>query len=185
MTPKQLKQFTGFTGELFVAYRLSAMGYHVALTRGGVPYVDILVGSSDGHNAVTFQVKTRNQAFSRATKSKKEPACWFWPIGAKAKEYRGKSAFYAFVDLNIGMGDPRSPMPTPDVFIVPADVVASSMCEAFPKNAKDERTTWCSIYEKRPKPPMYFFHIEADENRNEKKKKWQEAWELIESDISK
>ena len=28
---------------------------------------------------------------------------------------------------------------------------------------------------------MYFFHIEADENRNEKKKKWQEVWELIEA----
>ena len=59
------------------------------------------------------------------------------------------------------------PMPMPDVFIVPADFVAKNMSEAFPKNARDGRTTWCSIYGKPPKPPMYFFHIEADENHKE------------------
>jgi hypothetical protein len=27
---------------------------------------------------------------------------------------------------------------------------------------------------------MYFFHIEASENRKEKEEKWREAWNLIE-----
>jgi hypothetical protein len=129
-----------------------------------------MVGTADGRKAVTIQVKTKNQAFSRATK--KEPACWYWQFGAKAKELRGKSAFYAFVNLNGGAGESM-----PEVFIVPADVVAESMSEAFPKNAKDERTTWCSVY---GEPPMYFFHIEASENRKEKEEKCREAWHLIE-----
>ena len=151
------------------------MGYLVALTRSGAPSVDLMVGTADGRNAVAIQVKTNNQAFSPAGKKKKEPACWYWPIGAKAKELRGESAFYAFVDLNGGTGEPM-----PDVFIVPADIVAKNMDEAFPKNAKDGRTTWVSVWEKPGKPPMYFFHIEASENRKEKEEKWQEAWHLIE-----
>jgi hypothetical protein len=163
---------TGCAGEHFVAYRLSAMGYLVALPRAGVPSVDLMVGTTDARNAVTIQVKTKNGAFSRATK--KELACWYWQIGAKARESRGKSAFYAFVDLKSGEPSPS----IPDVFIVPADFVAEMMSNPCPKGVKtDERTTWVGSW---GKPPMYFFYIEADENRKEKEEKWWEAWDLIE-----
>jgi hypothetical protein len=175
--PKISGALTGCAGEHFIAYRLSAMGYHVALTRGGVPFVDVLVGTADGRNAVAVQVKTKNEAFSPATK--KDPtSCWYWQI--KPNEFRGKSAFYAFVDLKGGTGEVQSPMPMPDVFIVPADIVAAKINEALEGSTKNERTKcWVSAYGKPPK--MFFFEIEAGQDRSEKnwKGQWSEAWYLI------
>ena len=42
-------------GEHFVAYRLSAMGYPVALTRAGSPTVDLMVGDLAGNAAISLQ----------------------------------------------------------------------------------------------------------------------------------
>ena len=156
------------------------MGYHVALLRGGVPNVDVLVGSSDGRNSVTIQVKTLNEASSRAGKKdpKKHPACWCWPIGAKAKELRGKTFFYAFVNLNgAATEEPPPAMSMPDVFIVPADDVAKLMTDALPKGSYGSgRTTWVGEW----KGPMYFFYIESNQDGTEKgEQKWREAWHLI------
>jgi hypothetical protein len=61
--PKIPTALTGCAGEHFVAYRLSAMGYVAALPRGGSPSVDLMVGTVDGRNTVTVQVKTKSQAF--------------------------------------------------------------------------------------------------------------------------
>src|SRR3990172_9316203 len=87
---------TGCAGEHFVAYRLSAMGYLVALTRGGAPSVDLMVGTPDGKKTVTIQVKTANKAFLKYKKRAKDN-CWYWRVNPKAKDLAGKSVFYAFV----------------------------------------------------------------------------------------
>src|SRR5207249_4589445 len=112
--------------------------------------------------------------------TRRDPSYWYWEIGAKERELRGESVFYAFVDLKLGKGEPPTPMPTPDVFVVPADVVATMRNDAFPKLTKDERTTWVGVWGEPPKQQRYFFHIEADENRKEKEKKYWESWHLIE-----
>lgn len=44
-------------GEHFGASRLSAMGYPVALTRGGSPTVDLMVGDVAGNAAISLQRK--------------------------------------------------------------------------------------------------------------------------------
>jgi len=169
---------TGCAGEHFVAYRLSAMGYLVALTRGGSPTVDLMVGTPDGKKMVTIQVKTKNKAFSPATK--KDPiSCWYWQVAAKAKEPPGERFLYAFVNLKGGAGESPKPMPMPEVFIVPADFVAEKMNQALAGSTKNERTSWVSVYGK--PPTMFFFHIEAGQDGMEKdvEKKWRENWDLI------
>ena len=152
------------------------MGYLVALTRGGSPSVDVMIGTADGKKVVTIQVKTKTKAFSRASKS--EPAEWYWQIGAKAKEFRGKSVFYAFVDLNGATGE-TSPVKMPCAFIVPADLVAEKINEALAGPTKNDRTgCWVSVWGK--PPTNFFFHIEAGGDHKEKDKdKWQDAWYLI------
>jgi hypothetical protein len=142
---------TACAGEHFVAYRISAMDYLVALTRSGSPSIDLMVATADGKKTVTIQVKTAKKAFFPPTK--KHPGFWEWIIGSqKAKDLRGESVFYAFVDLKGGAGEP-------DVFIVPADFVASNLL-GFPKPPKEATAFWFDIEEK-------------------DKDKWQEAWRLI------
>jgi len=107
--PKIPNVLTGCAGEHFVAYRLSAMGYLVALTRGGSPSVDLMVGTPNGQKTATIQVKTAIKAFSAATK-KNPISCWYWRLTSKAKDLCGESVFYAFVDLRGGAGEPSKPM---------------------------------------------------------------------------
>jgi hypothetical protein len=183
-TPKIPNTLVGCAGEHYVAYRLSAMGYHAALTRGGVPCVDVVVGSPEGHNSITIQVKTSNKAFFRMGKKHpdRDPACWCWPIGRKADSLCGETFFYAFVDLKgCASKQPPSLMLVPDVFVVPAKNLAKMTSEALQNGlGRNERTSWVNVWGKQQ---MYFFHIEAfetDEGRKEKERKWQEAWHLIE-----
>lgn len=116
-------------GEHFVAYRLSAMGYPVALTRGGSPTVDLMVGDLAGHAAISLQVKTSSQALRQFAR-KPENNRWEWDIGQRAVTLRGKSIFYAFVDLK---GDHRAPGVSPDIFIVPSLVVADKTKDMNPR----------------------------------------------------
>jgi hypothetical protein len=166
---------TGCAGEHFVAYRLSAKGLLVGLTRGGSPSVDLMVGTADGQKTVAIQVKTKNEAFSKATKS--DPtSCWYWQVGEKAaKKFRGKSDFYAFVDLKGGAGvKPTEQVPMPDVFIVPADVVANLFDQ--PADAVTKNLSRYPNPERPDKRTMFFFHIVEGENKTA----WHEAWHLIE-----
>jgi len=117
--PDRPTALTGAAGEHFVAYKLSAMGYPVALTRGGSPTVDLMVGDLQGRSAVSIQVKTSNWAW-RGYKLKTEKNHWEWDVGKKALKLRGNSIFYAFVDLKWDDDD----LPLPDVFIVPSVTVA-------------------------------------------------------------
>jgi hypothetical protein len=148
---------TGCAGEHFVAYRLSAMGYVVALTRSGSPSVDLMVGTPDGKKAVTIQVKTATEA-SYTHKRNPEKDYWTWRVGTKAKEPGGKPPFYAFVDLRAGEEEPskfsKSKQAMPDVFIIPADEVANT-CQ---KQEVSEGWFW------RERKDM---------------EKWHEAWDLI------
>ena len=148
----------GCAGEHFVAYRLSVLGYVAALTRSGSPYVDLMVGTIDGRASVTIQVKTARSAFL-APKRKPEETCWYWHVGRKARDLRGDSVFYAFVDLKVSSGELSKSSETPDIFVVPADFVADHL-NAYPKSSKNPTDFWFDIGIK-------------DKN------KWFEAWRLI------
>jgi hypothetical protein len=110
---------TAAAGEHFVAYRLSALGLLAALTRGGSPTVDVLVGDPLGQNAMSLQVKTSNWAW-RSYKRKPERNHWEWFVGPKAKDLRSESIYYAFVDLKGGG------LAVPDVFVIPSSLVADT-----------------------------------------------------------
>ncbi len=109
---------TGAAGEHYVAFRLSALGFPVALTRGGSPTVDLMVGDLSGENVISIQVKTSTGA-NRERKRNPSSSHWEWDVGAKAMKLVGKSIFYAFVDLKWKGGEE-----SPDVFIVPSQAVA-------------------------------------------------------------
>lgn len=96
--PKRATALTGAAGEHFVAFQLSAMSYPVALTHGGSPTVDLMVGDLTGSATVSIQVKTSNGAW-RAFKKKPENNHWEWDVGKKGVHLRGESIFHAFVDL--------------------------------------------------------------------------------------
>ena len=117
--PKRATALTGAAGEHFVAFHLSAMGFPVALTRGGSPTVDLMVGDLTGSATISIQVKTSNWAW-RAFKKKPENNHWEWDVGKKGLHLRSENIFYAFVDLRWVADKPARP----DVFIVPSSVVA-------------------------------------------------------------
>jgi len=118
--PKRATALTAASGEHYVAYVLSAMGFPVALTRGGSPTVDLLVGDLSGENAVSIQVKTSNWAY-RFFKTKPKRNHWEWDVGKKALTLKGESIIYTFVDLK--WDDHK--IVKPDVFVVPSNVVAN------------------------------------------------------------
>jgi len=90
----------GCAGEYFVAYRLCAMGYVVAVTRGGSPSIDLMVATSDGRKVVNIQVKTMGHAYFPSKKHPEETS-WNWRVQKKAKNATsGESLFYAFVNLD-------------------------------------------------------------------------------------
>jgi len=115
---KRATALTAAAGEHYVAYKLSQLAYPVALTRGGSPTVDLMVGDISGNATVSIQVKTSNYAW-RSYKKHPEKNHWIWDVGGKAMGLRGENIVYAFVDLK---GDPNL---TPDVFIVPSSSVAN------------------------------------------------------------
>lgn len=122
--PKRPTSLTAAAGEHYVAYKLSALGFPVALTRGGSPTVDLMVGDISGDDAIMIQVKTSNWA-RRVYKRKIEQNHWEWDIGKKAMTLRSPNVFYAFVDLRWNSGK------DPAVFIVPSEIVAAPLREGW------------------------------------------------------
>ena len=118
--PKHPSAIIGAAGEHFVAARLAAMGYVVALTRGGSPAADLLVTTQKGTASASVQVKTSTWA---GRWQKKDPAKnhWEWPISKKAADRHGSKFLYALVDLQ-DWPDKTQP---PQVFIVPSTLVAA------------------------------------------------------------
>ncbi len=101
------KLFSGLAGEFYVGYRLAKLGYHVALTRGNAPNVDVLVSSRDGKKLLGIQVKAMRRAWS-ARKGTPERSHWEWPV-KPARKWGPEPELFAFVDLH-----------EEKVFIVPA-----------------------------------------------------------------
>lgn len=120
--PKRPTALTAAAGEHHVAYVLSALGYPVAMTRGGSPTVDLMVGDLNGHDALMIQVKTSNWA-RRNFKRDANKNRWEWDVGKKAMSLRGDNLLYAFVDLKWKESTPEDP----DVFIVPSTIVADRL----------------------------------------------------------
>ncbi len=109
---------TGSAGVYFVASRLNALGYHVAITLGSVPNVDLLVSSIDGSASVSVQVKTACWAMrTRGRGSAKTPHHYEWDIGWGCARLNRADLFFALVDLK-GYSE------LPDVFLVPSTVIA-------------------------------------------------------------
>lgn len=149
---KRATSLTGAAGEHYVAYKLSAMGYPTALTRGGSPVIDLMVGDIGGNGSISIQVKTSSSARRVFKRDKnKDKNRWEWDVGCKGKTLKGASIFYAFVNLK---GTPSSIRnPHPEVFIVPSADVAS--------------------YLERPMSRYMFWIKDKDKER------YLEAWHLI------
>ena len=121
--PERATSLTGAAAEHYVAYKLSALGFPTALTRGGSPAIDLMVGDLSGSKALSIQVKTSNSARRNFKREKnKHRDNWKWDVGAKGKKLKGDSIIYAFVNLKGTPSKERNPHP--EVFIVPSLVVA-------------------------------------------------------------
>ncbi|MDD5038139.1 MAG: hypothetical protein PHN78_02335 [Dehalococcoidales bacterium] len=142
---------TGAAGEHYVAFRLLAMNYAVALTPRGTTSIDMIVASLETGKTITMQTKTRKDAFS------KRPSTWDWRVGRPRKPFA--SFFYAFVDLK------NDPSQTPDVFIVPSREMRPK--GVYPKEAGGDPES--------PKARDIWFGI-----NEEKAPKYRNKWELIE-----
>jgi len=119
--PERPTALTAAAGEHFVAYRLSQMGFPVALTRGGTPNIDLMVADPTGKTAVSIQVKT--SSWARRFRKKDSWSYREWDVGRRGLSLEGDSILYAFVDLSSG-DEGASP---PAVFIVPSAKVAGFM----------------------------------------------------------
>ncbi|MDC3224737.1 hypothetical protein OAU26_07380 [Mariniblastus sp.] len=121
---KRATSLTAAAGEHYVAFKLSQMGYPVALTRGGSPTIDLMAGNLTGSETVSLQVKTSSGA-RREYKRKTENNHWEWTVGNVAKTLNGKSIFYALVDLKWS----DDGIENPDVFIVPSKIVYDAFAD--------------------------------------------------------
>jgi len=127
--PRHPSTITGAAGEHLVAARLAAMGYVVALTRGGSPSADLLVSTQSATKSVAIQVKTATWA-GRWFKRKPENNRWEWPMQKKAASGASDGFFYAVVDLQNWPEDDGQPQ----VFIIPSKVVAEEIQKTIDAN---------------------------------------------------
>lgn len=105
-------QFTGASGQYYVAHQLTARGIHASITLGNAPNVDILAASADGSCSISIQVKTSRSAYRRRRYGREGHE---WDVGAAAVGKHHEGLWYAFVDLrasDVGI--------SPEVFIVPS-----------------------------------------------------------------
>ena len=122
-----LGSFTGGAGVHYVASRLNARGYHVALTVGNVPAVDLLVSRADGASSVSLQVKTSQWALrTRGRGENKKPNHYEWDIGWNCARLNRGDLIFALVDL-------KNFEELPDVFFIPSKVIAKYFA-AGPEN---------------------------------------------------
>ena len=141
---------TGAAGEYYVAFRLLAKNYTVALTPRGTTSIDMIVANRETGKTITIQTKTGKDAFV------KRNSLWNWRVGRPRKPFA--SFFYVFVDLK------NDPSQTPDVFIVPSEKLRP-LLTVYPEGADPEspeaKDVWVGIDEE-----------DAPKYRNK--------WELIE-----
>ena len=106
---------SGVAGEYFVAAELSRRGFLASITLRNTKGVDILCSNADATKTVAIQVKTNRR-------SNRE-----WMLNQKAESFFAANHYYVFVNLH----DNEQP---PDYFIVPSEVVATSV--------KESHATW-------------------------------------------
>lgn len=166
------KGVTGTAGVHFVAYRLSAMGYIVALTREGTPGVDLMAYSPKSGRAVSVQVKTATNAAQKKGKERRKDGLLYWQVSKTVLRLRGKGVFYAFVDMKGCAADKPSPQEAPDVFIVPAEWVA----DPKHRNVRNGPAALASlnVYPRDKEPSSFWFDL-----YHKGQKEWAEKWELI------
>lgn len=124
-------QLTGTAGEHYVAFRLSQMGFVVALPRGGSPAVDLLASNVDGTKTITVQVKTTEGALRERGRGAERSAHHLeFPLGHKAANLAADRYIYVFVDL---MG--RKPTSHPVAYVVPSSVI-KAYCGSWTATAK-------------------------------------------------
>lgn len=126
--------FTSAAGEHYVAYVFSAHHYAVGLTRGGTPFLDIMVHGKSGEG-VALQVKTSENA--------RNGDHWEWDAGAKALTQEGERLFYVFVDLNSNHDDEG----IKDLFVVPSGEVRRRLAGVSGKRTRfwitdDDKQLW-------------------------------------------
>jgi hypothetical protein len=113
----QSASLTGSAGVYFVASRLNATGYHVGITLGSVPTVDLLVSSQNGKSSVCLQVKTSASAMrTRGRGDDKAPHHYEWDIGWGCAHLNRPDLFFALVDLREYEG-------LPEVFILLSRII--------------------------------------------------------------
>lgn len=117
---------TGTAGEHYVAYQLTSLGFVVALTRGGSPTVDLMVGDLNARNTISLQVKTTEWAMRERGRGKnRKPHHLEFPLGFKSGKINQPNYFLAFVDLRL-----YDENPVPDVYIVPSEFTYK-WCESW------------------------------------------------------
>ena len=130
--PKINSKLTGSAGEHYVAYKLSCMGYVVAIPREGVPTVDILACNTDATKLVSIQVKTTEWATrKRGRGENRKPHILDFPLGHKAAGYESDNLIFTFVDINGLTWEDKMP----DVYIVPSEFVYKH-CKGWARKAK-------------------------------------------------
>ena len=124
-------QLMGTGGVYYVMSQLALRQFHASCTFGNAPFVDILVGSSDGAKSVSLQVKTARDARRwkgrGAARALRELQ---WTLGRKLAKHACPGLFYAFVDLK-GLDHSE----VPDVYIVPSAWVKTH-CASWVDRAK-------------------------------------------------
>lgn len=109
-------QFTGASGQFFVAYELSARQINAAITMGNAPSVDLMATASDGKRSLTFQIKTSRNAYRRNRYGNEG---YEWDVNKGVIGKHNESFWYAFVDLN-----ESNDTFNPNVFLAPSRWVA-------------------------------------------------------------
>jgi hypothetical protein len=129
----------GATGEFYVASFLSALGFVVALPRGGVPSSDLLVTNSNCSKAITIQVKTATKPLNN-DKKYGYGEYLSWSVSQKSKTIFGTSHWYAFVDIS-GWPENRN---FAEIYFVPSKDVSSQLETDW--NNKDSTRLFYSIF---------------------------------------
>ena len=122
----------GAAGEHYVASYLSAISNYqliIAMPRGGVPGLDLLVTKEYGGHAIRIQVKTGTLPVGKYDGQK----ILLWPTGWAAIERRDDYLWYAYLNLNGWPGSGKSP----DIYFVPSKKVSDIIAEC--REDKDTR----------------------------------------------
>jgi hypothetical protein len=127
--------YTGTAGEMILAGLLSYRGLHVAPTRGGAPFVDLLVSSENGKKLVGIQVKTTEAAGrEQGPKHARYMHHYDWAVGRRVAMDAPEDLLVALVDLKLLNG-------LPDFYLVPVSVIRAYFT-AHIQNKGKEPSYW-------------------------------------------